>query len=211
MKWLAECSVAALREALEAVAPELSRFPVTVPGPAGKEDPQWHSGCVPVTDQFFVKFAWSHPAALQLAREIGVLAALARGPAVPFLPEVVASSTAPLLLITRRVPGASLFEVADSTNPDPAARQLVRFRAGSRPGAADRDHAPLPAGHRTAAVGRPAHGLASAPGPLRHAVAQRSRHPAERPPHATGVGRRPGRALQRARHRPRKRWSPLVR
>ena len=129
MKWLAECSVAALREALEAVAPELSRFPVTVPGPAGKEDPQWHSGCVPVRDQFFVKFAWSHPAALQLAREIGVLAALARGPAVPFLPEVVASSTDPLLLITRRVPGASLFEVADSINPDHAARQLVRFLA----------------------------------------------------------------------------------
>jgi len=129
MKWLAECSVAALREALEAVAPELSRFPVTVPGPAGKEDPQWHSGCVPVGDRFFVKFAWSHPAALQLAREIGVLAALARGPAVPFLPEVVASSTDPLLLITRRVPGASLFEVADSIDPDHAARQLVRFLA----------------------------------------------------------------------------------
>jgi hypothetical protein len=50
MKWLAECSVAALREALGAVAPELSRFPVTVPGPAGKEDPLWHSGaCRSVT------------------------------------------------------------------------------------------------------------------------------------------------------------------
>ena len=102
MKWLAECSVAALREALEAVAPELSGYPVTVPGPAGKEDPLWHSGCVPVGDQFFVKFAWSRPAALQLAREIAVLAALTREPAVPFLPEVVASSTDPLHLITRR-------------------------------------------------------------------------------------------------------------
>src|SRR5438034_6374433 len=105
MRWLAECSVAALREALEAVAPELSGYPVTVPGPAGKQDPLWHSGCVPVGDQFFVKFAWSRPAAFQLTHEIAVLAALARGPAVPFLPEVVASSTDPLLLITRRVPG----------------------------------------------------------------------------------------------------------
>ena len=36
-----------------------------------------------------------------------VLAALAREPAVPFLPEVAASSTDPLLLITRRLrPGA---------------------------------------------------------------------------------------------------------
>jgi aminoglycoside phosphotransferase (APT) family kinase protein len=129
MKWLAECSVAALREALGAVAPELGRYPVTVPGSAGKQDPLWHSGCVPVGDRFFVKFAWSRPAALRLAREIGVLPALAREPKVPFLPEVVASSADPLLMITRRVPGTSLFEVADSIDPDHSARQLVRFLA----------------------------------------------------------------------------------
>ena len=274
MKWLTECSAAALHDALRVVAPDLSEYPVTVPGPAGKQDPQWHSGSVPAGERFFVKFAWSRPAALQLAHEIGVLAALARQPAVPFLPEVIAASTDPLLLITKRVPGASLFEVAGSIDPDRAARQLVRFLAalhhpairqraeaavgplagpvlppattqtlrdrfgtwirpdqrrtvmrwcdwadavlaspgpavlvhgdlhgdnqvwdhdelrlvvdfatvgaaepeyelrtfpgpghGSRPGAADRGHAPLPAGHRTAAVGRPDHGLASAPGP----------------------------------------------
>ena len=84
---------------------------------------------MPVGDWFFVKFAWSRPAALQLAHEIGVLAALAREPAVPFLPEVVASSTNPLLLITRRVPGASLFDVVDSIDRDRAALQLVRFLA----------------------------------------------------------------------------------
>ena len=129
MKWLAECSVAALREALGAVAPELSGYPVTVPGPAGKQNPVFHSGCVPAGDRFFVKFAWSRPAALRLAREIGVLTALAREPEVPFLPEVVASSADPLLMITRRVPGTSLFEVAGSIDPDHAARQLVRFLA----------------------------------------------------------------------------------
>ena len=86
-------------------------------------------GSVPVGERFFVKFAWSRPAALQLAHEIGVLAALARQPAVPFLPEVIAASTDPLLLITRRVPGTSLFEVAGSIDPDRAARQLVRFMA----------------------------------------------------------------------------------
>jgi aminoglycoside phosphotransferase (APT) family kinase protein len=84
---------------------------------------------VPVGERFFVTFAWSRPAALQLAHEIGVLAALAREPAVPFLPEVVASSTSPLLLITRRVPGASLFDVVGSIDRDHAARQLVRFLA----------------------------------------------------------------------------------
>jgi aminoglycoside phosphotransferase (APT) family kinase protein len=129
MTWLAECSAAALRAALRVVAPELSGYPLTVPGPAGKQDPQWQAGSVPVGDEFFVKFAWSGPAAVQLAHEIGVLAALAREPAVPFLPEVVASSTDPLLLITRRVPGASLFEAIDSIDPDRAARQLVQFMA----------------------------------------------------------------------------------
>jgi aminoglycoside phosphotransferase (APT) family kinase protein len=127
MKWLAECSVAALREALGAVAPELSGYPVAVPRRAGQQDPLYHSGCVPLGDRFFVKFAWSRPAALRLAREIGVLTALAREPKVPFLPEVVASSADPLLMITRRVPGTSLFEVADSIDLDHAARQLVRF------------------------------------------------------------------------------------
>ena len=83
---------------------------------------------MPVGDRFFVKFAWSRPAALRLAREIGVLTALAREPKVPFLPEVVASSADPLLMITRRVPGTSLFEVA-VIDPDHAARQLVRFLA----------------------------------------------------------------------------------
>ena len=129
MTWLAECSSGALGEALRVVAPELSGYPVTVPGPAGKQDPQWHSGSVPVGERFFVKFAWSRPAALQLAHEIGVLAALARQPAVPFLPEVITASTDPLLLITRRVPGASLFDVVGSIDPDRAARQLVRFLA----------------------------------------------------------------------------------
>jgi aminoglycoside phosphotransferase (APT) family kinase protein len=127
VKWLAECSAKALGEALRVVAPELSGYPVTVPGPAGKQDPQWHSGSVPVGERFFVKFAWSRPAALQLAHEIAVLAALAREPVVPFLPEVVVASTDPLLLITRRVPGASLFDVVGSIDRDRAARQLVRF------------------------------------------------------------------------------------
>jgi aminoglycoside phosphotransferase (APT) family kinase protein len=146
MRWLAECSAAALREALGVVAPDLSGYPVTVPGPAGKQDPLYHSGCVPLGDRFFVKFAWSRPAALRLAREIGVLTALGHEPKVPFLPEVVASSADPLLMITRRVPGTSLFDVADSIDPDYAARQLVRFLAAW--------HHPAARQRAEAAVGR---------------------------------------------------------
>src|SRR5262249_34382433 len=82
-----------------------------------------------VGEQFIAKFAWSRPAALRLANEIGVLTALAREPKVPYLPEVVASSTDPLLLITRRVLGASLFEVVDSIDRDRAGQQLASFLA----------------------------------------------------------------------------------
>jgi aminoglycoside phosphotransferase (APT) family kinase protein len=58
-----------------------------------------------------------------------VLTALAREPRVPFLPEAVASSTAPVLLITRLVPGVSLFEIISSFDPDRAGQQLACFLA----------------------------------------------------------------------------------
>ena len=113
------------------MAPELSGGPVTVPAPdpAVKGDPLWWSSSTVVGERFIVKFAWSRPAALRLAHEIGVLTALSREPRVPFLPEVVASSTDPVLLITRLVPGVSLFEVISSIDPDQAGRQLACFLA----------------------------------------------------------------------------------
>lgn len=102
-----------------------------------------------------VKFAWSRPAALRLAREIGVLAALSREPAVPFLPKVVASSTDPVLLVTRLVPGTSLFQVVDAIDRDCAGRQLARFlaalhhpSASARPGRCRQARlCPTPAAH----------------------------------------------------------------
>ena len=104
MKWLAECSATALRDALRAVAPELSDYLITIPEPvaAAQADPLWWSssavldGAAP-GDRFVAKFAWSRPAAVGLAHwEIGTLTALPREPGVPFLPEVAASGTEPL-------------------------------------------------------------------------------------------------------------------
>jgi aminoglycoside phosphotransferase (APT) family kinase protein len=85
----------------------------------------WWSASAVVGGRFVVKFAWSRPAALRVAHEIAILEAL--GPAVPFLPEVVASSTDPLLLVTRLVPGSALFDVVDSIDRDQAGLQLARF------------------------------------------------------------------------------------
>ena len=97
MKWLAECSAAALREALRVAAPELSGCSLTIPEPvaAAMKDPLWWSSSAVVGERFIAKFAWSRPAALFLAHEIGILTALAREPRVPFLPEVAVGSTDP--------------------------------------------------------------------------------------------------------------------
>jgi aminoglycoside phosphotransferase (APT) family kinase protein len=129
VRWLAEYTVEALDEALRVVAPELAGRRIVLPELVGRDDPLWRSSSACLGEEFVAKFAWSGPAAHRLAHEIGVLAALAGEPEVPFLPEIVASSTNPVLLVTRRVRGATLFKVIDSIDRDHAGEQLARFLA----------------------------------------------------------------------------------
>jgi aminoglycoside phosphotransferase (APT) family kinase protein len=130
VRWLSDCSPAAIDRALRAVAPELAGSPIVVPSLVGRDDPQWWSSTAVVGNRLVAKFAWSRPAALRIAHEIRVLAALRRCEAeVPFLPEMVASSTDPLVLVTWLVPGRTLFEVVDSIDRDSAGGQLARFLA----------------------------------------------------------------------------------
>lgn len=128
-RWLPEPTPAAVAEALRAVAPGLSRLPVSIPDLNRGDDPAWHMTSAALGADYVVKFAWSQPAARFILHQIRVLKALAREPAVPFLPEVAASGTDPLILVTRRVRGASLFKVAGSIDPDQAGLQLARFLA----------------------------------------------------------------------------------
>lgn len=130
MRWLADCSPPEIAAALRAVAPDLSDQQIVLRESLGEADPTWWAASAVIGGQFVAKFAWSRPAALRLAHEIRVLTALLRNPAVPFLPEVVASSIDPLLLVTRRVPGTALFDVVDTIDRDNAGRQLASFLAG---------------------------------------------------------------------------------
>jgi hypothetical protein len=143
MRWLAGCSPTILVEALRVVAPQLGGRSIEIRTRTVEDDPLWWSATAVIDGQFVAKFAWSRPAALRLAHEIAVLTALA---GEPFLPEVVASSTDPLLLVTRRVPGASLFEMIDSVDRDRAGWQLAEFLAFL--------HAPATRARVEAAVGR---------------------------------------------------------
>lgn len=129
MRWLCGPSPSAVAQALRAVAPELSGLPVRLPDLNGREDPLYQSASAALGEDFFVKFAWSEHAARFVRHQISVLETLGREPAIPFLPEVVASSADPLILVTRRVHGSSLFKVVESINRDDAGVQLARFLA----------------------------------------------------------------------------------
>jgi aminoglycoside phosphotransferase (APT) family kinase protein len=129
MDWLPEPTPAALADALATVAPHLAGLPVTIPGASGQDDSRFHTSSAALGDEFIVKFAWSKPAADRVRHQITVLDILARDPAVPYLPEVVAAGADPLILVTRRVRGTSLFAVADSVDRDRAGEQIARFLA----------------------------------------------------------------------------------
>jgi aminoglycoside phosphotransferase (APT) family kinase protein len=125
--WLPEPTPAAVADALATVAPHLAGLPVTIPDVSGRDDPRFHAAGAALGDELIVKFAWSKPAAGRVRHQITVLDVLARDPAVPHLPEVVAAGADPLLLVTRRVRGTSLFAVADSIDRGRAGEQIARF------------------------------------------------------------------------------------
>jgi aminoglycoside phosphotransferase (APT) family kinase protein len=126
VSWLPDPSPAAVAQALRSVAPHLSALPLDIPDVSGRA-PQWQMTSAALGDDYIVKFAWSQEAARFIRHQIAVLGALAREPAVPYLPEVAAAGTDPLILVTRRVPGTSLFPVAGRIDRDAAGRQLARF------------------------------------------------------------------------------------
>lgn len=109
-----------------------------MPEVVGQQESLWHSASAIVNEEFIVKFAWSNPAALRISREVAVLKALVKQP-VPFLPELVASSEDPVLLVTRRVEGMSLFKILDSIDREYAGEQLAYFLTALQEPATARD------------------------------------------------------------------------
>jgi Phosphotransferase enzyme family len=70
VRWLGEGSAEALAGALREVAPELSGYPIVIPGDIGPgSDPQWWASSALIGTEFVAKFAWSRPAALRVRRE----------------------------------------------------------------------------------------------------------------------------------------------
>lgn len=125
MRWLSEPSPAAVRDALRTAAPDIADLPLAIRDVAGRDEPMWQASSAFLGDAYVVKFAWSEPAARRVAHEMSILAALTGQ--VPCLPQVVVASRDPVLLVTRREVGASLFATADTMDVERTGAQLAAF------------------------------------------------------------------------------------
>ncbi len=129
--WLPDGSVHDLRTAMAAVVPELSDRPVVLHARVDQSDPLWSSSSATVDDRFVVKFAWSRVAAQRLRHEARVLRMLAEDPEGLHLPDVVATSRDPVLVVTRLVRGRPLtYDIVGATGPtgvEQIAHELASF------------------------------------------------------------------------------------
>jgi aminoglycoside phosphotransferase (APT) family kinase protein len=145
LSWLADGSVASLRAALATVAPTLADTEIRLNDRVVTDNAEFFQGSAVVGGAYLVKFAWSEAPARRLVHEAAVLTVLgSQEPPLP-VPEVVASSSAPAILVTQRVAGQA---VGQARFADLARRQLAddlgRFLAAlHRPGVL---HAALAAG-----------------------------------------------------------------
>lgn len=108
LTWLAGQSEAELRSALRHAVPGLDTESIVLHPKDGQTDPRWHSGSAVIGDAFVVKFAWSQIAAARIYREGQILLGLHSVAPHLRLPEVVATSSRPALVVTRLVSGAPL-------------------------------------------------------------------------------------------------------
>lgn len=105
--WLTEPALDEVRSALEQLDPALAGRPIEL-NPWVAQHPKWHKASAVVDDSYLVKFAWSQPAAQRVVHETTVLGVLHHGLNRPAIPEVVAASSDPALLVTTFVPGRPL-------------------------------------------------------------------------------------------------------
>jgi aminoglycoside phosphotransferase (APT) family kinase protein len=117
LTWLDEPTLDAVRTALRKVAPDLADATIVPRGLEPTDDPQWCAASAVVDGRFVIKFAWAQPPTRRIWHEAQVLDALrTAAPRLP-LPEVVAVSRAPAMLITRRTPALPLFDVRHLIEP----------------------------------------------------------------------------------------------
>jgi aminoglycoside phosphotransferase (APT) family kinase protein len=132
LTWLPEPTVDALRAALRAVVPGLAARTIVPRGLEPSDDPQWCAATAVVDGGVVVKFAWAEPPARRILYQARVLDALRAATSRLPLPEVVAVSRNPAMLVTRRTAAEPFFAVRHLIGPDSrhtVARELATVLA----------------------------------------------------------------------------------
>jgi aminoglycoside phosphotransferase (APT) family kinase protein len=132
LTWLDEPTVDALRAALRTVAPNLAEGTVVPRGLEPNDDPQWCAASAVVDGRFVVKFAWARPPAVRICHQAQVLDALRTAAPRLALPDVVAVSRDPAMLVMRWAPATPFFGVRHLIGPverDGVARDLATVLA----------------------------------------------------------------------------------
>jgi aminoglycoside phosphotransferase len=129
--WLPDPSEESLRSALAVGAPGLAKLPLAINRGYPSSNPLWWSASAVVDGRFVVKYAWSEVRAVRLWREGVLLERLwMKEPSMP-IPELVALSREPALVVTWLVVGAPLsWEWASCLTPPETkavAGDLARF------------------------------------------------------------------------------------
>ena len=131
VRWLAERSVDAVRDAVARICPDLAGLPVVLHDEwVDTGNPLWARSSAFVGDAWVVKFAWSEPAADKLEFEIDVLRALATSAHAPPLRRVHASSSDPVLLVSPFVPGAQVQGATIALYSNEEKQRLARALGG---------------------------------------------------------------------------------
>ena len=131
--WLQNASEASLRSALSLAAPELDGLPLRMSPVLRSSNPSWWSSSAVLDESYVVKFAWSRVRAARLWREGVILQRLRAAAPSLTIPDVVALSTEPALVVTRMVAGGPLASEwcwgAEGARAERIARQLATFLA----------------------------------------------------------------------------------
>ena len=123
--------VALLRQRLAVVRPDLAHLPIALALHAEQSNPAWQRCGAYLGDDYVAKFAWTDAAAQRLRTEISIRRTLAGHDTGIPVPELVAASDDPALLITRFVPGSPVTGAAIAQFTPGEKGQLARSLAGT--------------------------------------------------------------------------------
>jgi aminoglycoside phosphotransferase (APT) family kinase protein len=131
LSWLPDGSLDSIRWALDRVAPELSDSNITLLPWIDQSNPTWWRRSARLNDGFVAKFAWSKPAAERVWHEAEVLRVLDSLVPAMRTPRLIASSSDPVLLVSKWVEGTPLtydqLEAANRRWTERAAKEMALF------------------------------------------------------------------------------------